>query len=201
MKIILASASKARGKVLKSLGLKFKVFPADIDERKITAQNTTKLVQKIAKAKATAVATDLSAPPPYLIIAADTMVDFEGQTYGKPKSKEEAKKWLKMFSGKTHQFLTGVFVINTKTGKTYQAFHRSKVKFGPFTKQEIEDYVKVAPVTTISPGYSLNLEGSEILRPKIKVIGSVSNVLGLPLEKVLPILKKEAINPEGSLPD
>ena len=131
MKIVLASSSIGRRKVLESLRLKFEVIPANIDEEKFTASNPIKLIKKIAKSKALAV---LGTPPRapvsnYLIIAADSMAVFQGKTFGKPKNRQEATRFLQIFSGKTHEFVTGLYVVNTKTKKTYQASAKTKVKF------------------------------------------------------------------------
>lgn len=208
MKIILASSSLGRKKILESLGLKFEIIPSNIDEDKFTAPSPLALVKKIAKAKAMAVlraisekrkATSKKLLPipyslfagPYVIIAADSMILFRGQIYGKPKTKTEAKKFLKMFSGKTHRFLTGLCVIDTTTAKLYQTSCYSRVYFSKLMGKEIDDYVKTANVTSFAGGYAPDLPGGEIIKAKMKIIGSKSNVLGgLPLEKLLPVMKR-----------
>jgi septum formation protein len=130
----------------------------------------------------------------YLIIAADSLVFFAGKTYGKPKTKNEAKKYLQMFSGKAHEFLTGLCIINTKTNKLYQASQKTKVKFEKLRQKEIDDYIRLAPVTSFAGAYSLEEAGAEIIRSKIKIIGSETNVLGLPVEKLIPILEELGIS-------
>ena len=203
--LILASSSIGRKRVLKNLGLRFEIIPAYIDEEKITSTNHIALVKKIAKVKALAILARINTNTTNttndkLIIAADSMVVFRGQTYGKPKTKEEAKRFLRIFSGKTHEFITGLCVINTKTKRIYQASAKTKVKFEKLTQKEIDDYVAAAPVTLFAGAYSLEEEGAEILKPKITILGSKSNVLGLPVEKLTPILRKEGINIQKSLP-
>lgn len=200
MKLILASSSIGRKKILKRLGLKFEIVPANINEEKITAANPINLVKKIAKAKAVATLRGLTSgevkPPKenYLIIAADSLIVFNGKTYGKPKTKKEAKRILQRLSGKTHEFITGLCLLDTSTSKLYQGSCRTKLIFEKFSKKEINQYVRIANVTSYAGGYSLEEKGSEILRPKIRVIGSESNVLGLALEKLIPILRKNQIN-------
>lgn len=197
--LILASSSIGRKRVLKNLGLKFVIIPANIDESKFRAVNPVELLKKIAKAKALAVAKKLAANH-YLIIAADSMVIFAGKTFGKPKTLKEAKRILVMLSGKTHEFLTGLCIFNTKTNKMYQVSGKTKVKFEKLTQKEIDDYVAAAPVTLFAGAYSLEEEGAGILKTKIKFLGSKTNVLGLPVEKLTPILRKEGINIQKSLP-
>ncbi len=199
MKIVLASASAGRKKLLENLGLKFEVIPANIDEEKFAASTPLGLVKKIAKAKALAVEarilpihTNTTNTTNYLIIAADSMVVFKGQTYGKPKSRNEAKRLLKMFSGKSHFFISGLCVLDTNIHKLYQTSGISRVTFSNLTEKEIETYVKTASVTSYAGGYAPDLKGGEIIKAKMKIIGSESNVLGgIPLEKLVPILKTD----------
>lgn len=200
MKLILASASEGRKKILESLHFPFTVIPADIDERKIIASNPIALVKKIAKTKALAVSRQILNTKyylPVLILAADSMVLFRGKTYGKPKDKTEAIKMLSILSGQTHEFITGLCVLASpvqdwerpivKSCKSYVAFDK-------FTKEEIEKYVSIADVTKFAGGFAPDLKGGELIKPKMHIKGSVSNVLGgLPLEVLLPLLKQTKI--------
>ena len=71
---------------------------------------------------------------------------------------------------------------------------KSQITFEKFTKKEIDDYVKIANVTSFAGGFAPNLKGGEIIKRKMKIKGSVSNVLGgLPLEILLPILKENGV--------
>lgn len=212
MKIILASASEGRKLLLEKIGLKFDVIPANLDEEKFTAKSPLALVKKIAKAKAMAVfkilgarggtsrqladRADLSALNSCLIIAADSMVYFQGKTYGKPKSKIEAKKVLQLLAGQTHEFITGVYIFNTKSKKVYQKAVKTTVIFRQFTQKWLNEYVQTAAVTTHAGAYST---GDAMMRGKFKLIGSETNVVGLPLEVLLPILRKEKVISKDSI--
>ncbi len=192
--LILASASAGRKMLLEKLGLTFTVIPAHLDEEKYQDPDPLQLVQKIAKAKALAVLKILGvregALNAYLIIAADSMVAFRGKTYGKPKAKSEAKKLLRLLAGQTHEFITGVYIFNTKSKKTYQKAVKTTVIFRQFTQKWINEYVQTAAVTTHAGGYSTD---DAMMKEKFELIGSETNVVGLPLEVLLPILKKEKI--------
>ena len=219
MQIILASLSITRKKILESLGLKFKVVPSHIDETKISATNPKLLVQKIAKAKAEAVVKRIKnqslnhltiQPSNYLIIAADSMVVLNGKTIGKPKDNQEAKKILKQLSGKTHSFITDLCLINTKTNKTWQKFAETKVTFRNLSDKEIDGYISKTDVTRFAGGYAIIPPGdfnlktvkkgqspvpsgagqSDIIK---KISGSSTNIMGLPLETLLPILKENGL--------
>lgn len=191
--LILASASEGRKLLLEKLGLEFTVIPANLDEEKFTAKNPLDLVQKIAKAKAMTAARilrDKDIKKLNLIIAADSMVYFQGKTYGKPQSKSEAKKLLQLLAGQTHEFITGVYIFNTKSKITYQKAVKTTVIFRQFTQKWINEYVQTAAVMTHAGGYST---GDTMMKGKFELIGSETNVVGLPLEVLLPILRKEKI--------
>ncbi len=208
MNIILASASAGRKKILESLHFPFTVIPADIDERKIIASNPITLVKRIARAKALAVLENVGAGrdrpafsgeprlAPTIIIAADSMVLFRGKTYGKPKDKKEAIKMLTMLSGQTHEFITGLCVLaltlqDHLLQKLIVKSCKSYVTFEKFTKEEIEKYVSVADVTKFAGGFAPDLKGGELIKPKMHIKGSKSNVLGgLPLEILLPNIEE-----------
>lgn len=227
MKIILASASLGRKKVLENLGLKFEVMPAEINEENIIRENPhlspSTLLKKIAKEKGLSAALKIqrgflkgagnpqifeerkgvffvpekiswATSAPALIISADSMVLFNGQLYGKPKSVNDAKRLLKRLSGNSHKFITGMVIISTNPYKIYQESCTSRINFGQLSDKEIDDYVKIANVTSFAGGYAPDLKGGEIIKAKMKIRGSKSNVLGgLPLEKLLPILRENGI--------
>lgn len=185
--------------LLEKLGPSFTVIPAHIDEEKYQDPDPLQLVQKIAKAKTMAVVKilrDKEIKKLKLIIAADSMVYFRGKTFGKPKSKSEAKKILQLLAGQTHEFITGVYIFNTKSKKVYQKAVKTTVIFRQFTQKWINEYVQTAAVTTHAGAYSI---GDAMMKGKFKLIGSETNVVGLPLEVLLPILRKEKILFKGSI--
>ena len=222
MQLILASASQTRKKILESLGLDFKVIPSHIDEFKISASNPKLLVQKIARVKAETVNeklkevltqgaivcrvdTSFSPPPPlfchHLILAADSMVVIDNHIIGKPKDKKDAKTILKRLSGRTHSFITGLYLINTKTNKSWQKIAETKVTFRKLKDREIDDYINKTDVTRFAGAYAtippndFNLKTvknnkSDIIK---KISGSLTNIMGLPLEILLPILKENGL--------
>ena len=104
--IILASASPRRKEILSLLGFPFAVKPSNVSENlDIENDDFEQYAQKLAEMKTRAVA---DAEPGSIIIGADTIVVHNGKMYPKPESKEQAKAFLKVFSGKTHTVITGV---------------------------------------------------------------------------------------------
>lgn len=136
-----------------------------------------------------------------LILAADSMVVLGNQTIGKPKDKKEAKQILKQLSGKTHSFITGLYLINTKTNKAWQKLAETKVTFRNLSNEEIDDYISKTDVTRFAGGYAIippedfNLKTIKNNKSNIikKISGSITNVMGLPIEILLLILKENGV--------
>ena len=95
--MILASASPRRSQLLSEVGIEFRVIPANIDETPLPGENPVSLVERLARAKALAVAQ--TAEPGELVLAADTLVWLDGAVLGKPTSPEDARTMLGKLSG------------------------------------------------------------------------------------------------------
>jgi len=188
-KIILASASQGRKRILKSLGIPFEVVPSNLDEDKITGSNPVEILKTRARAKAETVIKKISnfkfQISNFLIIAADSSVILNGKIYGKPRDKKEARKFLAALSGKTHDFVTAVCVIQGK--KVWQAVEITKVTFRKLKMSEIDIFVKRFDLIKFAGAYSLFDTPQDFIA---KIEGSLTNVLGLPLEKLLPVLRE-----------
>ncbi|PNY00578.1 maf-like protein [Trifolium pratense] len=122
-KIILGSSSVARRKILSEMGYEFTLMTADIDEKSIRKDTPEELVTALAEAKADAIISKLQTTgnqervdEPTLLIAADTVVVYEGVIREKPSSKEEARQFLKDYSGRQAATVGSVLVTNLKTG-------------------------------------------------------------------------------------
>jgi septum formation protein len=189
MKLILASSSIGRKKLLTALKVLFEIVPSNIDEDKINHTSPKQTIHLRAQAKAKQVAEKFRGQNA-LILAADSMVILRGQTMGKPKNKKEAISMLKKLSGATHQFTTAFYIVNTKTGKTYCGDETSTITFKKMTNEEIRFYASLDNLTCYAGGYSIYDSPQWFIK---EVKGSISNVVGLPLEKVIPILKLERL--------
>jgi septum formation protein len=189
--IILASKSKDRKKLLERIGITFKIIISDVKEEKFKKEiiNSSKLVQKLAKAKALNVKEKVNSQnmDSYVIIAADTIVDFRGKLIGKADNEEQAFNTLKMLSGKTHNLITGIAITNG-AGPCITDFDKTKVKFNKLTDNEIWNYIKTNEWKGRAGCYSLNEKASLFTE---EIIGSPSNVIGLPMHKIYKILKNE----------
>lgn len=182
--IILASQSPRRKKLLEQIGLKIKVVPSDIDEKLNPRLGPKAQAESLSVEKAQAVA------PKYddsVIIAADTIVYIQGDILGKPKDLDDAKRMIKKLQGKTHTVITGFTIIDTKTKKTITDSSETQVTFRKLRDTEIKGYVKKEKPLDKAAGYGVQGIGAVLVE---SITGDFFNVVGLPLGKLIPALKK-----------
>lgn len=171
--MILASKSPRRAKILRSLGFAFEVVPTEAAEVSIPrAPKRTVLVNAARKLKACR-----EIYPQESIIAADTIVWFKGRIYGKPKTLEEAKEYLRELSGNYHSVFTGVAWVK-KGGSLETKVVESKVKFRELSEELIEKYVAEVKPTDRAGAYDIDESGGLIVEG---YEGSYENIMGLPI--------------------
>lgn len=203
--LVLASASKGRKTILSTLKISFLIVDSNVDENKIQNSNPKNLVIERARIKGEAVEKLLFSNSPksiparsekigqpitksYLIIAADSMVVSGKKVIGKNPTAEEQKNiLLKSISGKTHEFITGIWIKNTETGKIWKNIGKSRVTIRKLNTKEVEDYIARDDLSKYAGAYSLFNSPQNFVT---KVEGSLTNIVGLPLEIVMPILTK-----------
>ena len=184
-RIVLASNSPRRKELLAGLGLEFTVrTKSGIDESYPSTLVGDEIPQHISKKKSDAYLPELADDE--LMITADTIVYCDGQVLGKPKDVADAKRMLRMLSGKTHDVITGVS-ITTKSLQHIFAVP-SKVRFESLSDDEIDYYV-----TNYSPFDKAGAYGIQEWIGYIAVEGlegSYFNVMGLPVQRLYSELKK-----------
>lgn len=185
-KIILASKSNGRAKILRDACFVFDCMPSDVDESNVRDKNPEELVKKLALAKAEDVASKADAKA--IVIGADTVCVFGGKIIEKPRDKDDAFKMLSAFSGKTHMLFTGIAVVCRESKKSIVDVSVSTVTFRKLSKAEIDDYLKADDALHFAGGY--NVEGTKSMRFIEAVSGSYSGIIGMPLDKLIPMLKK-----------
>src|SRR4030042_3108590 len=137
--IVLASASPRRKELLQKLGLKFKVDPSNYDEEVTASLEPHELAKKISLEKAWRVAAKYENA---IIIAADTFGVLEGKILGKPHTEDEARRMLRMMSGKAHRVITGFTILDTESNKAVSRSVETRVFFKSLTAEEIDAYIK-----------------------------------------------------------
>ena len=184
--LILASQSPQRAAMLKTLHLPFKTAPANIDEAAITATTHQERAQKVALAKAKAVAKKF---PKAIILAGDTYVVLNDEALEKPANLDQARAMLHQLSGATSVEYTGVCYLDPARHLEISDTIETQVTFRQLTEAEIEHYVTTEPVTTWSAAFCPAYTNSAVFIERIE--GSFTNFThGLPVEFVVPRLKK-----------
>jgi len=186
--IILATKSPYRIERFKELGLEFISESSEVDEyHEGRPTQPEELVKYLAKLKAEAVAKKHSAG---IIIGFDSVAYFEGKIIEKPKSRQEAFERLRIFSGKKHEFYTGIHIINLDNKKTLTDFVETNVLMRDLSEVEINDYLNQDPnFHTYALGYDpLGHRSFSFVR---SIKGSYNNLLsGLPVERIVEMLKE-----------
>ncbi len=184
LRLILASASPARRELLTRAGYAFEIMPAHIDEPTDAGfADPRTLVQHIAWLKAAAVAPRIVAG---LILAADTVGWREGQAIGKPADEADARRILRLLAGTEHELWTGVCLWRRPDAFQVAWQEVSRVAMRALSPEEMDTYLMTRTWEGCSGAYAIQ-EGAD---PYVRVVqGSISNVIGLPMEtlgRVLP---------------
>ena len=183
-RIILASASKRRSRILKECGIKHQVVISHISEKLDSKKSPKTNALLNAQAKGKKVASKYKTG---FIIGADTIVLVGKRLLGKPKTKREAKGFLKLFSGKTIFVYTGLCVIDAKRGVTASGVEESKIYVKRLSTKEINKFAKVAVSHDKAGGFSIEGSGTFIFD---NIKGSFYNILGLPMHRLNCLFKK-----------
>lgn len=194
--MILASQSPRRIELMREAGYNIRVIPADIDETPFDGEPPLTLVERLARAKAAAVAAEY-AEPNELTVAADTIVTFDGKILGKPATEDEARTMLRELSGRTHQVATGVCIV--KAGDT-AAPHAAEslsfvdvtdVTFYELTEEQIEHYVASGEPMDKAGAYGIQGRGCVLVEG---IDGNYHNVVGLPTCLLAGMLRQVGID-------
>ena len=181
--VILASASPRRSQLLASMDIEFEVVPSHVEELIDGYDFIPDLCEANARIKAEPIA-DMH--PECLVIAADTMVYLEDTLFGKPTDIDDAHRMLTRLQGRTHPVTTGVSLIyhNEEISKSFSVI--TNVTFLSLDAGQISEYLaKIDPLDKAG-GYAIQEHKQMIAK---RVSGSVSNVVGLPVERL-----KEELN-------
>lgn len=189
--IILASKSLDRRKILKRARLPFEILVTNVEEDRFKKENANPIefVKQLANAKVLKAKEKLiQENKDAIIVAADTVVELDGEIIGKAKDEEHAFKILKKLVGKSHNLITGIAVTETYNPKIIITHDSTSVKFLDLTDKEIWAYIRTGEWQGRAGAYSIR-ERASLFIESIK--GSSSNVIGLPMNKLYQILKNE----------
>jgi septum formation protein len=188
--LLLASNSPRRRELLRETGFDFEIagssvverFDVDFTLRELTALNA------IRKAMATA-----RVQSGKVVLAADTLVAIDDGVLGKPSNAGEAVAMLERLSGRAHEVCTSVFICHLAKARSTSFHEISHVYFHRLSRDQIGNYLTRVNPLDKAGAYAAQGFGKEIIE---KIVGSYTNVVGLPMEKTIPALAEFGIEPK-----
>ena len=187
-KLILASSSPRRQKLLTQVRIPFSVRNPNVDESQITTNDPVEKVKQLALIKGKNVPIQ---HPEAIILAADTVVAYKQQIFEKPNNKEDAYQMLLALSGNVHEVYTGVMIRSLEQKSIF--IERTQVEFLPLTDQEIEWYVSSEEPYDKAGAYGIQGLGAMFVK---NINGDYFNVVGLPISRVVRELKSFSVYPD-----
>ena len=190
-KIILASKSSDRSELINRLNIPFEALNTNINENKYKKQisEPIELVKELAKVKALKAKNMLiNEENGTVVIAADTIVELKGKIIGKAQNEAEAFQMLKGLANRSHNLITGIAITEIGDSKVLIDYDTTVVTLLDLSDQDIRNYIRIGEWKGRAGAYSSRDRASLFIK---EIQGSPSNVIGLPMQKIFEILKKE----------
>jgi len=192
--LILASGSPRRRELLSEAGVPHEVIPADIDEQIQPGESPREMTLRLAREKALAVAARIPEAPPRHVLGSDTTVVLDGEIIGKPRDAEDAVSLLQRLTGRTHRVVTAVAIVETASGRVVDCAVESRVHMRSASEDALRDYVKTGEPLDKAGAYAIQGQGAWLVTG---FEGSRTNIIGLPVEETLALLKRAGYDPSG----
>jgi septum formation protein len=187
MKLILASASPRRAEILAAAGIPFENLASEVDESRLPGESPEQMAERLARAKAEAIAQSFSVFGPRIILGADTVVVAGEEILGKPGNAATARQMLLKLQGREHQVITGFALLRAHDGKILSGHESTRVWISSMSQNEVDAYVATAEPLDKAGAYAIQgIAGRYI--PRIE--GCYFNVVGLPLARVWQALQE-----------
>ncbi|MDU9024082.1 Maf family protein [Pseudomonas corrugata] len=182
--LYLASGSPRRRELLTQIGVSFTAISADIDETPLNHETPSAYVERLARGKAEAGRRTLPIDDGGCVLGADTAVVLDGQILGKPLDQSEARSMLLSLSGRDHEVLTAIALLDGERCESRVV--RSRVRFRPITEEEAAAYWASGEPRDKAGGYGIQGLGAVFVAG---LEGSYSAVVGLPLCETAQLLE------------
>ena len=182
-RLILASASPRRRELLQQAGVEFSVVPSNAAEDVLAGEAPMDYALRVATAKAKEVAAN---HPGNWTLGADTIVVIDGEILGKPRDHADGKRMLRLLSGRTHQVMTAFVLIATGGQEYTHQLVTTTVTFKSLSDEQILSYLATGEPFDKAGAYAVQGIGAALVD---KVEGSYTNVVGLPIDEVLEVLR------------
>ncbi len=189
-RVVLASASPRRRDLLEAAGFEVIVRPAGVEELP-EGLAPRALVIANAEMKALELATTTSGD---VVLGADTVVVLDGEILGKPRDLEDATRMLRLLAGRTHEVLTGVCMLRGGTVVRCSFVESTLVAFRPFDEAMIADYLKDINPLDKAGSYAAQEDRGRLIE---RIEGSMDNVIGLPVARVIEALEQHFAEPQA----
>ncbi len=196
-RFLLASGSPRRRELFALLGLPFAIAFADVDESPQDIESPAQMVERLAQAKASAVARLTRLSDPTVVIAADTIVSLDDSPLGKPVDDADAIRMLRALRGRTHQVHTAITLVDTSTRQTLSDLATSNVPMRDYSDDEIAAYIATGDPLDKAGAYAIQHQG---FHPAAQMRGCFANVMGLPLCHLTRTLRAISFEPPTDVP-
>ncbi len=184
MRLILASASPRRAELLHQVGIPFTIIKPDLEEKPDLDKEPRETALALAEDKAQFVAQKLDGG---LVLAADTLVAYQGQLMGKPTDKSDARQMLSQLSGSRHEVITGLVLLDVASGMLQKNYAETTVWMKMLTEQEIEAYVEGGEPLDKAGAYGIQGKAALFVT---RIEGCYFNVVGLPLNLLYEMMQR-----------
>ena len=181
--LVLASASPRRSEILNAVGWPFEAHPAHIDETRLEGEPPEEFVGRLAREKAERVARSRLFG---LVLGADTTVVVDGHILEKPRDEGDARRMLRLLSGRWHEVLTGVALVSAESGRASAGVERTRVRFAEMSDEEIAWHVETGDVLDKAGAYAIQGRAALFIEA---IEGDYWNVVGLPVRLVYELAR------------
>lgn len=190
-KLVLASGSPRRVELLGQAGIEPDfLYPADVDETPLRAEQPRSLARRLSRLKAEKAAENIQDDARFAgayVLGADTVVAVGRRILPKAELQDEARECLRLLSGRSHKVFTGVCLVTPK-GRVRQTLVETRVRFERLTREQLDSYLASGEWRGKAGGYAIQgFAGSFV----VKLVGSYTNVVGLPLQETVGLLTGE----------
>ncbi len=182
-KLVLASRSPRRSEILSAVRWPFETVAANIDESRFESEAAVPYVRRLAQTKAETVAKDL---PSRLVLGADTVVLVDQEILGQPSDADDARRMLKLLSGRWHEVLTAVALLRVGENRSVVEHEKTRVRFAEISVAEIDWYVATGEPMDKAGAYGV--QGSAALFIE-EIQGDYFNIVGLPVRLVYKLAR------------
>lgn len=188
-RIILASASPRRKKIFRELGFDFEIIEpgSSLEEEKSSDPVRMAVENSIAKTRDVSVSIHPREETRYLVSGFDTIVFMGKKVLGKPGDMDQARSFIEALSGRWHRVVTGICIIDSKSGSLLTGHEVSEVRFRRLNRNEINSYLEAEYVLDKAGAYNIAGPGAWLIE---EVKGCMFNIVGVPVFKYLGILRK-----------